>query len=258
MSVTRGSAYPKYEGLLPIEPPDIVLRPIDLNPEPIDLSPQNVLIPNGQRSAWGLRLLIVFCTGVAATLVWYGDATRDITPTSRTASSAGQFNAMSFGLDAVGQNDKTITTLTTATRVDQAPAAKASGVAVESQGDAAALQPAPRLTDVKPPETLSVESQGDAAALRPAAHVTDATPLETLSEKGKPLASCFASASAVLQNHPGGWPAWTLRASGHEGTICWYAAARPGGSEHRRVGTTGNALSRSPAPRPQAWRFGLP
>jgi len=55
----------------------------------------------------------------------------------------------------------------------------------------------------------------------------------SLSESGKllsaasgPDSSCLPSASAVRQNHPGGWPSWTLRAPGHEGTRCWYAATR--------------------------------
>src|SRR5262249_36086241 len=68
-----------------------------------------------------------------------------------------------------------------------------------------------------------------------------ARPPQTLAGKGKSLSatsghdnSCFASASAVLQNYPGAWPSWTLRASGHEGSICWYPAARPRGSDHRR------------------------
>jgi len=225
MSVIRGSAYPKYEGLLPIEPPAIVFRPIDLNSELIDLNSEDVPIPNGRRSAWGLRLLIVFCTGVAATLLWYGDAAREmianpyllfaprpaptaqdprlpdvITLASPTAPTAEQPNAMSFGLDAVGQNDNISTTPTTATRVDQAPAAKAGSVTVKNQGDAASSQ------SVVPLNTTPIEAK----------------PPEMLSEKGKPL------------------------------------AARPRGSDHRRGGTTENALTRSRAPRPQAWGFGLP
>ena len=63
MNAIRGSIHPKYEGSLPTSPPNIVFRPIGLNPEPIDLNPE-VAIPNGQWSAWGLRLLIVFLHGV--------------------------------------------------------------------------------------------------------------------------------------------------------------------------------------------------
>jgi DNA-binding transcriptional regulator YdaS (Cro superfamily) len=104
----------------------------------------------------------------------------------------------------------------TTTSVDQAPSAKASSV--ESRADGAALQPAVR-TDIKPSEARLPQ---------------------TLSERGKQLsaasghdASCFSSAAAVLQNHPRAWPTWTLKAPGHEGTLCWYAAARPRGSDHR-------------------------
>jgi hypothetical protein len=38
--------------------------------------------------------------------------------------------------------------------------------------------------------------------------------------------TCFPSASAVRQDYPEAWPAWTLRAPGHEGTRCWYPATR--------------------------------
>jgi hypothetical protein len=229
MGAMKGSTHSKYEGLLPIEPPNIVLRPIDSNPEPIDLSPGDVPIPNGQRSAWGLRFLIVFCTGVAATLVWSGDAAREmITNSNRlfaprpaltaqnprlpdvsapVAPFAERLNAISFDFGAVGQNIKITTTPTTATSIGQAPPAMA-GITVESQGDAASPQP-------------TVPSN-----MKPA----EAKPPEMLSEKGKQL------------------------------------AARPRGSDHRRervarkemAGTTENELAAHLAPRPQGWRFGLP
>jgi len=220
MSAIGGFAYPKHEGSLPIEPPGIVFRPIDLNPQDV--------IPNGQPSAWGLRFLIVFCTAVAATLVWYGDAAREMVtnsyklfaprpaPTAQypplpdvaapAAPSAERLNAISFDFDAVGQ--KITTTPATATSIGQAPAAKASGATAESQGDAAASQPTVAL-NIKPTEAKSPE---------------------LLSEKEKPL------------------------------------AARRRGSDHRRervarkemVGTTENGLFGSRAPQPQGWRFGLP
>ena len=150
-----------------------------------------------------------------------------------------------------GQEQMTRNTDQTTTSVDQAPS-KATSIPVESRGDAASLQPTVRL-NIKP---------------------TEAKPPQTLSEKGKPLSaasrhdpSCFPSASAVLQNHPGGWPTWTLKALGHEGTMCWYAAARPRGSDHRprasdqttpekEIGTTENGLFVPSAPRGRA--EGLP
>jgi hypothetical protein len=140
-----------------------------------------------------------------------------------------------------------------ATNSAQAPPAEASGITVDSRAERPSLQPTARL-DIKP---------------------TEAKPPETLSEKGKPLsagsghdASCFPSASAVLRNHPGVWPTWTLKAPGHEGTMCWYASARPRGSDHRprasdhRRETTPekeigeNGLLAPPAPRGRA--EGLP
>jgi len=38
--------------------------------------------------------------------------------------------------------------------------------------------------------------------------------------------TCYASASAVRQDHPEAWPSWALRALGHEGTKCWYPTTR--------------------------------
>jgi hypothetical protein len=89
----------------------------------------------------------------------------------------------------------------TATSIGRGPSAKVDGVAVESRDDAASLQGAPRL-NIKPTEAKPSEKQLSAAS----AHDP----------------SCFPSASAVLQNHPGSSPSWTLRAPGHEGTRCWY------------------------------------
>ena len=152
-----------------------------------------------------------------------------------------------------GQEQMTRNTDQTTTSVDQAPS-KATSIPVESRGDAASLQPTVRL-NIKP---------------------TEAKPPQTLSEKGKPLSaasrhdpSCFPSASAVLQNHPGGWPTWTLKAAGHEGTMCWYASARPRGNGHRprvsgppretapetEIGTNGPSAPRG---RAEGWDAGLP
>ena len=104
----------------------------------------------------------------------------------------------------------------TATNIAHHPSAQASGITVESRADVASLQPAVHL-NTKP---------------------TAARPRQTLSESGKQLSAasehdstCLPSALAVLQNHPGGWPSWTLRAPGHEGTKCWYATIRTRASE---------------------------
>jgi hypothetical protein len=69
-----------------------------------------------------------------------------------------------------------------------------------------------------------------------------------------------------VQTERGVWPSWTLRAPGHEGTVCWYAATRPKESDHRprtsdhrnettpmkeMVGTTENRPSAPYAPAPE-------
>jgi hypothetical protein len=145
---------------------------------------------------------------------------------------------------ATGQEQMTRNTDQTATSVDQAPSD--TRIPAESRGSAASLRPTVRVnkkpTEARPPQTLSERGKQSSAA------------------SGGHDTSCFPSASAVLQNHPGGWPTWTLKAPGHEGTMCWYAAARPRSSDHRGgttpekeiVETTENALFPPPTPSKRA------
>jgi hypothetical protein len=49
---------------------------------------------------------------------------------------------------------------------------------------------------------------------------------------GVDASSCLPSASAVRHEHPAAWPSWTLRARGHEGVKCWYAATRATAHSH--------------------------
>jgi hypothetical protein len=162
-----------------------------------------------------------------------------------TSIAAGQEpTTQSTNQTAASQDEITRNTDQTATDIDQAPS-KTNSIPVES---AASLQPTARLnikpTEAKPPQTPSQSGKQSSAA---SGHD----------------ASCFPSASAVVQSHPGGWPTWTLRAPDHEGTMCWYAAARLRGSGHRPrvsdppgsektpgkeiVGTTESGLSEPPA-----------
>jgi hypothetical protein len=267
MTTTRGSAH--YAGLLPIEPSDEPppVRPATLEDRFLNGQPS---LP--KRAPHPLsRFLIPFCTGVAATSAWwsYGDAVRQMIASwypqlGWLAPQAGpvtqnapdmitfaapatppfdqQLNAMSLDLTAVRQSidriaagqeqitrtiDQIAPSIATGQEqmtpssdhnIAQSPQTKATGPTGESRSEGASLQPAARL-DIKP---------------------TEGRPPPTLSETGKQLsaanehdAPCFPSASALAQNHPGGWPTWTFRAPGHEGTICWYAAARPRGNDHR-------------------------
>jgi hypothetical protein len=252
------SARSSYAGLLPIEPSDDFFRPIDLKPEPIDLNPADIPFPHWQPSARTrplaparFMILIAFCTGVATAMLWqsYGDAAREMianlysqlgrlatltaqnrhTPDVMAALSPEQLNAMSVDLDVLGRN---VDTNATTVAADREPTARST--------DEISQEPTTRGTDQTAADQAQVKSPDDAAPLQPAARLREERPPQTLAEKRKPLSaksgrddSCFASASAVLQNHPAGWPTWTLRAPGQEGTMCWYAAARPRGSDHR-------------------------
>src|SRR5712672_3591040 len=240
MSMVRGFAH--YEGLLPIEPSD--------EPPPLRPTILEDPFPNGQpslrkRASRALsRFLAIFCVGVGTTLAWqsYGDAAREMIANSYpqlgwlaprplpiaqnvpdmidlAAPAAQHLNAMSLdtmrqSIDgiAAGQEQTTRSTDQTATSAAQARSGKAIDITVESRADEPSLHPTARL-DIEP---------------------TEARPPQTLSERGKQTpaaserdASCGRSAAAVLQTHAGGWASWTLPAPGHEGTICWYASARP-------------------------------
>jgi hypothetical protein len=119
---------------------------------------------------------------------------------------------------AAGQEQITRSIDQIVTSSAQAPSANANGITAESQANGASLQPAVRL-EIKP---------------------TEAGPPQTPSEKGNQVSaasghdrSCFPSASAVLERQEAAWPSWTLKAPGHEGTMCWYASARPRHRDHR-------------------------
>jgi hypothetical protein len=258
MTTMRGSA--RYAGLLPVDPSE---EPSPIRPTTLENERFANLQPSPRKRAALRRLAIAFGAGVAATLAcWaYGDTTRQmagsrlgwLAPRGATAQKTRDrvaltapavpdqqqldevlrdLQAMRQSIDRIAASQEQITrsidqiatsqeltrnTDETASRIAQAPAGDATRITVERRADAASPPPTERF-DMKP---------------------ADARP-QTLSERGKQLsaasrheASCFPSASAVLQNHPGGWPSWTLKAPGHEGTLCWYAAARPRGSDHR-------------------------
>ena len=112
-------------------------------------------------------------------------------------------------------------------RETEAPSAMARGITVESRAQPPEVQTA----SLHPTVPLDI---------KPTESEIEARPPQTLTEREKPLvaasgydSTCFPSASAVRQNHPGGWPSWTLRAPGHEGTRCWYAATRTTANDHR-------------------------
>jgi hypothetical protein len=99
----------------------------------------------------------------------------------------------------------------------QAPAAAAAGTNVESKVEPGVQ--APSLQQRAPLDTKPTETG------------IKAKPPPMLAEKesfaaGRDAYTCFPSASAVRESRPGAWPSWTLRAPGHEGTRCWYAATR--------------------------------
>jgi hypothetical protein len=274
MRAKTSPAHFRYTGLLPIEPRDDLFWPIDLRPESVPFPDWEPSARKRPRATARFSILIAFCTGVATALLWqsYGDAAREMTANlrlqlgslaaltaqnghtrdeiARAAASTEQFSAMSIDLDVVGQDvDKSATTIA----ADREPTARSTDQIATRQ------EPATRRTD----QTAATKATGvpasrtDGTSLRPMVRLnkkpTEAKPPQTSSERGKQLpamsgqdASCFPSASAVLESYPGGLPSWTLRAPGHEGTLCWHAAARPKVSDQRpRVSDYRSAIMRS-------------
>ena len=256
MRATRGSAH--YAGLLPVElsdePPCI--RPTNLENDWF----QNAQPSLRKRALHALSFLIACCTGVAAAFAgWsYGDAARHVIESSyqqltwlaprgaiteQKTPDMVALDAVLRDLDAMRQSiDRIAASQEQITRsIDQIATSIATGQEPTRRTDETASSTAQALA--ADANRITVESGAEGAALRTAVHVdiqpSEARLPQTLSERGKQLstasghdASCLPSASAVVQNHPGGWPSWTLRAPGHEGTLCWHAAARPSGSDH--------------------------
>ena len=105
----------------------------------------------------------------------------------------------------------------------QAPTAAAVGTNAESRIEPEVqtapstvpldVKPTENGIEAKPPQTLP---QNEGQSITPS----------------QDASTCFPSASAVRQSYPGRWPSWTLRAPGHEGTRCWYAAKRGTAHDH--------------------------
>src|SRR6266436_287217 len=111
-------------------------------------------------------------------------------------------------------------------RKADAPSANATDVTVWGRG-------APEV------QNESLQSAG-LLDIKPTESGIEAKPPGTFTERGRwsfaasqDASTCFHSALDVRQNSPGAWPSWTLRALGHEGTRCWYAATRFKAHHHR-------------------------
>jgi hypothetical protein len=124
-----------------------------------------------------------------------------------------------------------------------APPAEARDITVESRAEpevqTTSLPPAVRL-DIKPTESEIDARPRQTSPEGGTQSEIEAGPPQTLPERGRQFfaanrhdPTCYPSASAVRQHHPGGWPSWTLRAPGHEGIKCWYAAGRTTAHDHR-------------------------
>jgi hypothetical protein len=82
------------------------------------------------------------------------------------------------------------------------------------------ISPAPARPELDRKSPQSTRAKGITVESRVEPEITNST--------------CFASASAVRQDHPDAWPSWTLRALGHEGTKCWYPTARTLAHDHSK------------------------
>src|SRR6266481_1418497 len=113
--------------------------------------------------------------------------------------------------------------------VEFLPLREAQAPAVDTNVESR-IEPEVRTAPLQPTAPLDI---------KPTEKGIEARPPETLPQKegrsftpSQNASTCLPSASAVRLNHPGRWPSWTLRAPGHEGTRCWYAATRPTAHDH--------------------------
>jgi hypothetical protein len=135
---------------------------------------------------------------------------------------------------AAGRPQPTIDTASIAFRAfAQAvpPSAEVKGITAEIRNE-----PEIQTTPSQPPARLDIKSI-NARSLKTTPASTSVhqvsigngadTVLDPQTTSSVHTSTCLPSASAVRQDHPGAWPSWTLRALGHEGIKCWYAATRP-------------------------------
>ena len=99
------------------------------------------------------------------------------------------------------------------------PLSKASDITVESR-----IEPEVQTAPLQPTALLDIKPVESGIEPKPSPPLPDKGRRSFAAKRG--ASSCFPSASAVRENHPGAWPSWTFRAPGHESTRCWYAAAR--------------------------------
>ncbi|MBO0758388.1 MAG: hypothetical protein J2P54_21265 [Bradyrhizobiaceae bacterium] len=152
-------------------------------------------------------------TDETATTTMAADLKQIASSTDETAHTiTGRHEQMTLGADPASQ--KQMRGDDAASPIVQAPSAKTGGI----MADGASVPPTTHMS-IKQNET---------------------SPPQTLPESGKQVfaasghdPSCLPSAAAVWEHHQGAWASWTLRAAGHEGTMCWYASTRPRARDYR-------------------------
>jgi hypothetical protein len=201
LSVITATASPS------VKPSTTIRRSISFEPEE-RRSPQRWRQPRDPRS---IRMKFLIPIAVAALPAGYLVFEDSDPPVNVAAVPQATANRLSAEFSPLGEA--------------KAPSSKAPDITVESRTpevQTAPLQPMAPL-EIKPTEN-GIEGR----------------PPETLPQKEGPSLTpsqdasiCFPSASAVRQTYPEGWPSWTLRAPGHEGTRCWYPKKRTTAHDHR-------------------------
>jgi hypothetical protein len=203
----RAAQLAPVPGLPPIEAPTAALDPGLFEPE--ERTP-SLLLPRLTR--------FLIASAIAASLAGY----------FVFASSRHPVNVMPAPQPTIDASP--VASLQSAQAV---PPAAEEGTMVESGAE--------REIEARSPQTTRGLNAGHQASLGSGADaVPDVQDTKPFIEPGgqmvpasAPASTCFFSASAVRLNQPGAWPSWTLRAPGHEGTRCWYAATRATARDHR-------------------------
>jgi hypothetical protein len=178
-------------------------------------SPQMLRRPSGPRSIRTKYLIPIALAALSAGYVFFGDSDPPVNvavvPQVRTDRLSAEFSPLR-DVRGLGQGSFSFP-------VESRIEPEAIDSTVESPME---------------PEVQTAPSQSTVLLdIKPTENGIEARPPQTLPQKegqsfapSQDASTCFPSASAVRQNYPDGWPSWTLRAPGHEGTRCWYPSKR--------------------------------
>jgi hypothetical protein len=225
---------PPITGLPPIAPPTTVSieAPLTWTTVPSPTLPR----PRNAPSVWK-RFVIV--SAMSALVVGYltyrsshGEREMAVPSPFLTAEDVPQPTGLSsFNLEGSAEPEVQTTLLQPSARFEPKPAEMATD-AKSPQG----TQPTENSATLDETSAISTPNSHISPEINPPDALFDTQKINPKiggrRVTGSQVSTCYASVSAVRQEHPQAWPAYTLRALGHEGTKCWYPGTRHAAQDH--------------------------